>query len=350
MRTFPKIFGSSSRRETPRIHKFDAVVVYGHTGSSGSRPPGTMDQQVKGCFPDGLDGDGKCVDALDLIHIPSQEHMFLTEGYNGVVLLEKVAVADRLVTELIHIGAFKAGKTDFALGELPVRGLTAEHDGTVGQRAVCSAKSQVVKFCKAILETAGFTGNASFIDAGEDDVVEGLDADTVHIDILAWRLFPTELLGIAQADALFEHLTGHYGRGVFDFVIRTIVVGIRSSKAHWRREPDSNNLLIWPVGNVNVLSSQVDGRCKLAHLSGYLLTSLIRHILTENLQRLGMDAEEEPTALRVEKGTTGLHTGDNLSGSLLGFHYAVLIAVDDGLYAVYRQFFHGVELIVWQIY
>ena len=66
MRTFPKIFGSSSRRETPRIHKFDAVVVYGHTGSSGSRPPGTMDQQVKGCFPDGLDGDGKCVDALDL--------------------------------------------------------------------------------------------------------------------------------------------------------------------------------------------------------------------------------------------------------------------------------------------
>ena len=100
-----------------------------------------MDQQVKGCFPDGLDGDGKCVDALDLIHIPGQEHMFLAEGYNGIVLLEKVAVADRLVTELIHIGAFKAGKTDFALGELPVRGLTAEHDGTVGQRAVCSAKA-----------------------------------------------------------------------------------------------------------------------------------------------------------------------------------------------------------------
>ena len=141
MRTFPKIFGSSSRRETPRIHKFDAVVVYGHTGSSGSRPPGTMDKQVQGCFPEGFDGDGESIDALNLIHIPGQKHMLLAEGDNCVVLLEKVAVTDRLVTELIHIGAFKAGKADFALGELPVRSLAAEHDGTVGQRAVCSAKA-----------------------------------------------------------------------------------------------------------------------------------------------------------------------------------------------------------------
>lgn len=37
--------------------------------------------------PESLDGDGQYVDALDLIHIPGQEHMLLAEGYDGVVLL-----------------------------------------------------------------------------------------------------------------------------------------------------------------------------------------------------------------------------------------------------------------------
>lgn len=59
-----------------------------------------------------------------------------------------------------------------------------------------------------------------------------------------------------------------------------------------------------------------------------------------------MDAEEEPAALSVEEGAAGLHPGNNLSGSLLDLQDAAFVAVYDSLYVVYRQFFHGIELIV----
>lgn len=52
------------------------------------------------------------------------------------------------------------------------------------------------------------------------------------------------------------------------------------------------------------------------HFLGEILTCLIGHILTENLQRLGMDAEEQPASLCVEEGAAGLHPSNQLSGGL----------------------------------
>ena len=58
-----------------------------------------------------------------------------------------------------------------------------------------------------------------------------------------------------------------------------------------------------------------------------------------------MDAEEEPAALGVEEGATGLHPGGEFASGLLGFHDAVLVPLYDGLYLLNGQFFHGLILV-----
>ena len=152
---------------------------------------------------------------------------------------------------------------------------------------------------------------------------------------------PAEFLRVAEADAFVEHLPRHQGCGILHFVPGASVEGIGGFEGFGSLEIDGDDELPGLAGHVNILGIEVDGRGEFAESIGEFLACLIGHVLPQYLERLGIDAKEEPTSLGVEEGATGLHPGGEFAGGLFGFHDAVLVPLYDGFYFLYGQIFHG---------
>ena len=188
-------------------------------------------------------------------------------------------------------------------------------------------------------------GNPAFVDTGVDDIDQALVADVFVGGSGEHGFLPTEFLRVAEADALVKHLTGHLGSGILYFVPRAAVIGIRRFEGFGGLEVDGYDEFSRLIRDFDVLSGKVDGRREFPEGVGDVLTCLVGHVLSEKCQLLGMDAEEEPTALGVEESAAGLHPGGKFAGGFLGFHDAVLVPLYDGFYFLYGQFFHGLVFL-----
>ena len=71
------------------------------------------------------------------------------------------------------------------------------------------------------------------------------------------------------------------------------------------------------VGHIDVLYGHIDEGFKFANLASNLLTCVVRHHLTDDLQRLGSNAEDDVAAIPVEHGTQRVHTILQLTRGLL---------------------------------
>ena len=71
---------------------------------------------------------------------------------------------------------------------------------------------------------------------------------------------------------------------------------------------DGDDLTTWTVWNFYVFYWQVYKRFQLGDFPCNLLPCIIGHLLTKNFQSCWSNAEEQPTASRVEEGTDRTHT------------------------------------------
>ena len=187
--------------------------------------------------------------------------------------------------------------------------------------------------------------NPAFVDTGVDDIDQAFVADVFVGGSRKHSFLPAEFLRVAEADALIEHLPGHRGRGILDFVPRAAVKSVGRFEGFGSLEVDGDDVFPGLVRNLDVLGEKVDGRRELPEGIGDVLACLVSYVLPEYYQFLGMYAEEEPAARCIEEGATGLHPGGEFASGLLGFHDAVLVPLYNGLYLLYGQFFHGLILV-----
>ena len=87
---------------------------------------------------------------------------------------------------------------------------------------------------------------------------------------------------------------------------------------------DGNHIKIRLVRQFDVLYLHINGRLNLAESVCDLLPRGIRHILPGNLEIRG-DAEQEPTAIRVQECASRLHATMKLAGSPLQLQRAGFI-------------------------
>ena len=66
---------------------------------------------------------------------------------------------------------------------------------------------------------------------------------------------------------------------------------------------DSYNLTTWTVWYINVFYWQVYQWFQFSNLTSNLLSCIVGHFLTKNLQGCWCNAEEQPTACRIEEST-----------------------------------------------
>ena len=145
MRAFDEVFGSSSNREGTRVHELHTVVEDGNARSAAVRPPGSVNQKVQGSFSYYIDGNCERVDATLQFHLPCKVHMLLAKLHHGIILLEQIAIADRLVAKLIHRVPFKSGQTNLALAEYPGRIVAEQNDSRIGKVSGFIAKFEMIQ-------------------------------------------------------------------------------------------------------------------------------------------------------------------------------------------------------------
>ena len=140
-----EVFWSSPNRECPGIHELHTVVEDGNARSAAVRPPGPVNQKVKGSFSYYIDGNCERVDATLQFHLPCKVHMLLAKLHHGIILLEQISIADRLVAEFIHRVPFKSGQTNLALAEYPGRIVAEQNDSRIGKVSSFIAKFEMIQ-------------------------------------------------------------------------------------------------------------------------------------------------------------------------------------------------------------
>ena len=182
--------------------------------------------------------------------------------------------------------------------------------------------------------------NSALVDALIDGCHQRLVVDVPQRSPLTSRQLPTKLLWVAKPDALVKHFARHGHGRVLHFVVRLSVVGVRCAVVDRRWEIDGNHHLPLSAWHRDILRSQVDGRRKLSHLPCNLLPCPVCHVLPKYRQLCGMDAKEQPAAIRIQERAARLHTLHQLASRLFRLHHAVLLAMYDSLNILYGQFFH----------
>ena len=80
---------------------------------------------------------------------------------------------------------------------------------------------------------------------------------------------------------------------------------------------NGNDLMIWTIWHINVFYWQVYQRFQFGNLPGNLLSGIVCHLLTENLQGCWGNAEKQPAASSIEESTNRTHTILQLTRCLL---------------------------------
>ena len=105
--------------------------------------------------------------------------------------------------------------------------------------------------------------NSAFVDTGVDDIDQAFVTDVFVGCAGEHGFLPAEFLRVAEADALIEHLPGHRGRGILDFVPRAAVEGIRGLEGFGSLEVDGDNVFPRLIRDIDVLGGKVYGRREL---------------------------------------------------------------------------------------
>ena len=185
-----------------------------------------MRQHVQDRFPDSQEWDRECVNTLAGFHCAGEEHMLLAEVDDGVVLFEKVTLADRLITELAHRGAFESCESDFALIKETSGFFAEENDGRIVDPIFLASDFEMRELGWDILELESGRGNTPDIDAGLNGTADAFGIQVFKDCLVADLLLPAELLRMILPNQAFKKLPWHQGRCVLNFVVRASIVGV----------------------------------------------------------------------------------------------------------------------------
>ena len=110
--------------------------------------------------------------------------MLLAEVDDGVVLFEKVTLADRLITELAHRGAFESCESDLALIKETSGFFAEENDGRIVDPIFLASDFEMRELGRYILELESGRGNTPDIDTGLNGTADALGIKVVVFSTL----------------------------------------------------------------------------------------------------------------------------------------------------------------------
>ena len=106
---------------------------------------------------------------------------------------------------------------------------------------------------------------------------------------------------------------------------------------------DGNDLITRTVCYIKIFYWQVYQRLQFGNLTGNLLSCIIGHFLTKNLQCCWGNAEEQPAASGIEECTYRTYSILQLARCLLHFQRASLIIMNQRLYFLYCHINHSLK-------
>ena len=190
--------------------------------------------------------------------------MLEAEVDNGIVLLEQIALAHRLVAEYKLVRPLKTRKAHFAL-DMVHGGVYAEQSiGRIQQHAIIAGHAQFLQDLERRLQ-----GHVGCRDAARSDaIVQGLEhhlsVDILHAQIRVGHILSAESARIAQLESLLVHGARHDRRGALDLVECSPVKRVRTVLEIGRIKIDGNHIEIRLVGQFDVLHLHVNSRLNLA--------------------------------------------------------------------------------------